>query len=135
MNGEEPPIFQTSHPLFIATLGHNNRYTFLEGFQLDTLFFCFSRHLFPFRKLHVSDFSSPQSLVSSPNFKTPSLLYYPVLQIETHTLFPKIQIQYTMATLLSLFRRDCNGDETMSSCTKPTSSAVTIGIPAAISGV
>ncbi|KAJ5200670.1 hypothetical protein N7491_008524 [Penicillium cf. griseofulvum] len=38
-------------------------------------------------------------------------------------------------TILSVFRRDCNGDETMSSCTKPTSSAVTIGIPAAISGV
>ncbi|CAI7633647.1 unnamed protein product [Penicillium glandicola] len=38
-------------------------------------------------------------------------------------------------TLLTVFRRDCNGDETMSSCTKPTSAAVTIGIPAAISGV
>ncbi|KAJ5195862.1 hypothetical protein N7449_006341 [Penicillium cf. viridicatum] len=40
-----------------------------------------------------------------------------------------------LPTLLTLFRRDCNGDETMSSCTKPTSAAVTIGIPAAISGV
>ncbi|CAG8027553.1 unnamed protein product [Penicillium nalgiovense] len=38
-------------------------------------------------------------------------------------------------TLLTVFRRDCNGDETMSSCTKPTSAAVTIGIPAAITGV
>ncbi|OQE44353.1 hypothetical protein PENCOP_c002G02355 [Penicillium coprophilum] len=40
-----------------------------------------------------------------------------------------------LPTLLSIFRRDCNGDETMSSCTKPTSSAITIGIPAAITGV
>ncbi|KAJ5497436.1 hypothetical protein N7463_009423 [Penicillium fimorum] len=40
-----------------------------------------------------------------------------------------------LPALLSVFRRDCNGDETMSSCTKPTSSAVTIGIPAAITGV
>ncbi|KAJ5783104.1 hypothetical protein N7457_004878 [Penicillium paradoxum] len=39
------------------------------------------------------------------------------------------------STLLTLLRRDCNGDETMSSCTKPTSAAVTVGIPAAISGV
>ncbi|KAJ5356909.1 hypothetical protein N7517_011518 [Penicillium concentricum] len=40
-----------------------------------------------------------------------------------------------LPTLLSIFRRDCNGDETMSSCTKPTSSAITIGIPAGITGV
>ncbi|KAJ5800379.1 uncharacterized protein N7518_002447 [Penicillium psychrosexuale] len=40
-----------------------------------------------------------------------------------------------LPTLLTVFRRDCNGDETMSSCTKPTSSAITVGIPAAISGV
>ncbi|KAJ5559051.1 hypothetical protein N7535_009083 [Penicillium sp. DV-2018c] len=40
-----------------------------------------------------------------------------------------------MTTLLTLLRRDCNGDETMSSCTKPTSAAMTIGVPAAISGV
>lgn len=40
-----------------------------------------------------------------------------------------------LPTLLTLLRRDCNGDETMSSCTKPTSAAVTVGIPAAISGV
>ncbi|KOS40200.1 hypothetical protein ACN38_g8955 [Penicillium nordicum] len=40
-----------------------------------------------------------------------------------------------LPTLLTLFRRDCNGDETMSSCTKPTSAAVTIGIPAVISGI
>ncbi|KAJ5120737.1 uncharacterized protein N7515_010125 [Penicillium bovifimosum] len=40
-----------------------------------------------------------------------------------------------MTTLLTLLRRDCDGDETMSSCTKPTSSALTIGVPAAISGV
>ncbi|KGO67752.1 hypothetical protein PITC_000900 [Penicillium italicum] len=40
-----------------------------------------------------------------------------------------------LPTLLTVFRRDCNGDETMSSCTKPTSSAVTVGIPAAITGV
>ncbi|EKV15873.1 hypothetical protein PDIP_38560 [Penicillium digitatum Pd1] len=37
--------------------------------------------------------------------------------------------------LLTIFRRDCDGDETKSSCTKPTSSAVTVGIPAVISGV
>ncbi|KAJ5990245.1 hypothetical protein N7499_010772 [Penicillium canescens] len=40
-----------------------------------------------------------------------------------------------MTTLLSLLRRECNGDDTVSSCTKPTSRALTVGVPAAITGV
>ncbi|KAJ5770185.1 uncharacterized protein N7511_002236 [Penicillium nucicola] len=37
-------------------------------------------------------------------------------------------------TFFSLLRRECNGDDTLSSCTKPTSRALTVGVPAAITG-
>ncbi|CAI7569618.1 unnamed protein product [Penicillium bialowiezense] len=37
-------------------------------------------------------------------------------------------------TLVTLFRRECNGDESASSCSKPTSRALTVGVPAAITG-
>ncbi|OQD90482.1 hypothetical protein PENANT_c001G08411 [Penicillium antarcticum] len=41
-----------------------------------------------------------------------------------------------MTTLFSLLlRRECDGDDTVSSCTKPTSQALTVGVPAAITGV
>ncbi|KAJ5873865.1 uncharacterized protein N7529_002295 [Penicillium soppii] len=40
-----------------------------------------------------------------------------------------------MFPTLSILRRDCDGDDTLSSCSKPTSRALTVGVPAAITGV